>query len=220
MEFQWPQIAPKVEEILGFHWLAVLHHLRTAIRVKYDNLVTNLLDIQSANAHLADNIITKVRDGVTWRLYESPECSPAAPSSRQHLLENDTVLKMHFRHSQANEPEAHVRKTLGWAFSEPDFAMLIHCDLLMDIWRMTFRLENGQHLTQVGIHMRKSHGRSTSLSLYCRYDIEAWTFVYNLTGSEISAIESQYIPEVCLTKSCQNSTGNAWFLAKPCEVMG
>jgi hypothetical protein len=40
MEFQGPQIAPKVEGILDFHWLAVLHHLRTAIRDKYDNLVT------------------------------------------------------------------------------------------------------------------------------------------------------------------------------------
>jgi hypothetical protein len=27
MEFQGPQIAPKVEGILGFHWLIVLHHL-------------------------------------------------------------------------------------------------------------------------------------------------------------------------------------------------
>jgi hypothetical protein len=39
MEFQGPKL---VEGILGFHWLAVLHHLRTAIRVKYDHLVTNL----------------------------------------------------------------------------------------------------------------------------------------------------------------------------------
>jgi hypothetical protein len=43
MEFQGPQIAPKVgRRNTGPHWLAVLHHLRTAIRVKYDNLVTNL----------------------------------------------------------------------------------------------------------------------------------------------------------------------------------
>jgi hypothetical protein len=37
MEFQGPQIAPKVEGILGFHWLIVLHHLHMAIGAKYDN---------------------------------------------------------------------------------------------------------------------------------------------------------------------------------------
>jgi hypothetical protein len=37
MEFQGPQIAPKVEEILGFHWLIVLHHLHSVIGAKYDN---------------------------------------------------------------------------------------------------------------------------------------------------------------------------------------
>jgi hypothetical protein len=37
MEFQGPQIAPKVEGILGFHWLIVLHHLHSVIGAKYDN---------------------------------------------------------------------------------------------------------------------------------------------------------------------------------------
>jgi hypothetical protein len=39
MEFQGPQIAPKVEGILGFHWLihVVLHHLHSVIGAKYDN---------------------------------------------------------------------------------------------------------------------------------------------------------------------------------------
>jgi hypothetical protein len=37
MEFQGPQIAPKVEGILGFDWLIVLHHLHSVIGAKYDN---------------------------------------------------------------------------------------------------------------------------------------------------------------------------------------
>jgi hypothetical protein len=37
MEFQGPQIAPKVEWILGFHWLIVLYHLHSVIGAKYDN---------------------------------------------------------------------------------------------------------------------------------------------------------------------------------------
>jgi hypothetical protein len=67
LAFQGPQIPPKVhvEGILDFHWLAALHHLRTAFSEKYESLVTNLayllspiiIDIQSANAHWhpADN---------------------------------------------------------------------------------------------------------------------------------------------------------------------
>jgi hypothetical protein len=31
------------------------------------------------------------------------------------------------------------------------------------------------------------------ISLYCQYDIETGTFFYNLTESEVSAIESQYL---------------------------
>jgi hypothetical protein len=52
MEFQGPQIAPKLEGILGFHWLAVLHHLRTAIQGEYDNLVTNLAVFTRPSRHL------------------------------------------------------------------------------------------------------------------------------------------------------------------------
>jgi hypothetical protein len=52
MAFQGPQIAPKAEGILDFHWLAVLHHLRSAIRVKYENLVTNLAVFTLPSRHL------------------------------------------------------------------------------------------------------------------------------------------------------------------------
>jgi hypothetical protein len=43
MEFQGPQIAPKVEGILGFHWLIVLHHLHSGI---YSLFATNIIIVE------------------------------------------------------------------------------------------------------------------------------------------------------------------------------
>jgi hypothetical protein len=96
--------------------------------------------------------------------------------------------------------------------------MLIHCGLprlfsglnntsmgllwIFEGW--PFGLKRGEiwsRLEYTCLKVLKNHPRSLFI------DIEAWTFFYNLTGSEVSAVESQYLR----CRTWQHSTRNAWF---------
>jgi hypothetical protein len=59
---------------------------------------------------------------------------------------------------------------------------------------MTFHLDNetGEILPRLRYTFLKVL-KDQPRSLYCWYDIEAWTFFYYLTGSEVSAVESQHL---------------------------
>jgi hypothetical protein len=72
------------------------------------------------------------------------------------------------------------QKSSGWAFSE---------------------LQPDWPCSSTGIRTPKSSYQPRSLD--CRYDTEARTFFYNRTGG---IYRWKPVPEVCLTKTCQNVT--------------
>jgi hypothetical protein len=94
--------------------------------------------------------------------------------------------------------------------------MLVHCDLHL---RMTFRLENKRNLTHRSEYTSLNVLKDQPRSLYCRYDIEDWTFFYDLTESELSHLR---IPlSQCIFAKIELTTSKipeAWGRLK-CAVM-
>jgi hypothetical protein len=111
-------------------------------------------------------------------------------------------IKMHFLHSLS------IRKAPGWAFQNCNRIGYDHpLWFNMDIWRMTFHLENRRNVTQVGIHMPKKSSK-INVDLFI-----AGTILKpepsSITWQDLRSLPLKPVPEPCLTKTCQNSTGNA-----------
>jgi hypothetical protein len=107
-------------------------------------------------------------------------------------LESDTVLKCIFcilcqlRHTSEKPRDDPFQNWNRICHAHPLW-------FTMDIWRMTFHLENRRNLTQVGKHMPKSPQWSTSISWLPVWYWSLNLLLYNLTESKVSAIESQYL---------------------------
>jgi hypothetical protein len=95
-------------------------------------------------------------------------------------------FKMHFLHSQSTEAR---QNSSGMSLfrTATGLAMLIHCDLLWIFEGWLFVLRTGKILPRseyTSLKVLKDQPRS----LYCRYDIEAWTFFYSITWQNVRSL--------------------------------